>query len=514
MSKNLVTPKQEPMGPDAVRNMMLAAQKQIKDRQQELNFTVPTASPQQRLAELKGRIASQLGQLLPVPAEDRDRPVHVTIDKEGRTIDSLTGEVLQIPSRTPTLKANLRVQKKDVIKQELPKTKQNKEVVIEHPGLDASALHFDARIGTHPAVRNRRQLVFNKKGKYEEIANRQRAKAKLEKLQQEISQIAKKTGIAVENKVTIIQPKKFFSELDVPDVEWWDYVILQQNNYSSITPDASIPSMLTGITQLIEHPIQLKAPSEPNKPVLLPIHLTRHEQRKLRRQNRAEVLKEQQEKIRLGLMPPPEPKVKVSSMMRVLCSDAVQDPTKVEQYVRNQMAQRIRTHEETNAARKLSAEQRREKKTKRTTEDTTNGVHASVYRVRLLDDPAKRFKIETNCKQLHMTGCVVLCKDINIIVVEGGPKQQKKFRRLMLHRIKWSSSSKSHMDDDGSEEQNKEKNKCVLLWQGTVKERSFGEIKFKSCPTENFAREHFRRHGVEHYWDIGHNDSVLDASTD
>jgi len=42
--------------------------------------------------------------------------------------------------------------------------------------------------------------------------------------------------------------------------------------------------MLTGITQLIEHPIQLKPPSEPNKPILLPIHLTKHEQRKLRRQ--------------------------------------------------------------------------------------------------------------------------------------------------------------------------------------------------------------------------------------
>jgi hypothetical protein len=83
-----------------------------------------------------------LGQLLP----SDDRPVHVTIDKEGRTIDSLTGEILQIPSRVPTLKANLRAQKKD-IKQEQPKLKLVKEVVIEHPGLDASAVHFDARIG-------------------------------------------------------------------------------------------------------------------------------------------------------------------------------------------------------------------------------------------------------------------------------------------------------------------------------------------------------------------------------
>lgn len=84
---------------------------------------------------------------MPVPVEDRDRPVHVTIDREGRTIDSITGEVLQIPNRVPTLKANLRVQKKDVIKQEFPKMKQAKEVFIEHPGLDASAAHFDARIG-------------------------------------------------------------------------------------------------------------------------------------------------------------------------------------------------------------------------------------------------------------------------------------------------------------------------------------------------------------------------------
>lgn len=92
-------------------------------------------------------IVDFLGTLLPISMEDRDRPVHVTIDKEGRTIDSLTGEVLQIPSRIPTLKANLRVQKKDTIKQEQPKIKVQKEVVIEHPGLDASAAFFDARIG-------------------------------------------------------------------------------------------------------------------------------------------------------------------------------------------------------------------------------------------------------------------------------------------------------------------------------------------------------------------------------
>ena len=72
-------------------------------------------------------------------------------------------------------------------------------------------LFFDDSIfSTHPAVRNHRQFTFNEKGKYIDKANRERAKAKLEKLQAEISRIAKTTGIAVENKAAIIQPKKFF----------------------------------------------------------------------------------------------------------------------------------------------------------------------------------------------------------------------------------------------------------------------------------------------------------------
>lgn len=70
-------------------------------------------------------------------------------------------------------------------------------------------------------------------------------------------------------------------------------------------------------------------------------------------------------------------------------------------------------------------------------EDTNNGVHVSVYRVLNLNNPAKKFKVEANIKQLLMSGMVVIYKNINVVVVEGGPKQQRKFKRLMLNRIKW-----------------------------------------------------------------------------
>jgi phosphatidylserine/phosphatidylglycerophosphate/cardiolipin synthase-like enzyme len=40
----------------------------------------------------------------------------------------------------------------------------------------------------------------------------------------------------------------------------------------------------------------------------------------------------------------------------------------------------FRAHEEANAARKLTTEQRRDKKIRKIKEDTTLGVHVSVYR--------------------------------------------------------------------------------------------------------------------------------------
>lgn len=94
------------------------------------------------------------------------------------------------------------------------------------------------------------------------------------------------------------------------------------------------------ISKLVEHPVQMKPPTHTDKKVIPTVMLTAKERKKMRRQNRAEALKEEQEKIRLGLIAPPEPKVKISNLMRVLGSEAVQDPTKVEEYVRNQMAKR------------------------------------------------------------------------------------------------------------------------------------------------------------------------------
>jgi U4/U6 small nuclear ribonucleoprotein PRP3 len=55
--------------------------------------------------------------------------------------------------------------------------------------------------------------------------------AQLEKLQNEISQIAKRTGITSATKLALIAPKAEHREEEIPDVEWWDSVILTEEKY-------------------------------------------------------------------------------------------------------------------------------------------------------------------------------------------------------------------------------------------------------------------------------------------
>ncbi|XP_014901146.1 U4/U6 small nuclear ribonucleoprotein Prp3 isoform X1 [Poecilia latipinna] len=543
-----------------IKQMMEAATKQIEERKKQLSFTSPATGDGSRLlgaaaggassiapsqaasfmndaiekarkaAELQARIQSQLAQkpgilntfvntgppnlvalanlhamgIAPpkVDIKEVNKPTPLILDDKGRTVDA-TGKEIELTHRMPTLKANIRAVKREQFRQQLK----------EKPGDDIeSTSYFDQRVLITPAQRTRRGFKFHEPGRFEKIAQRVRTKAQLERLQNEIAQAAKKTGIQASTKLALIAPKKEIGEGDVPNIEWWDSYIL--STFMPLNSESKFEEFdLFGVTNLVEHPAQISPPVDTDKPVTLGVYLTKREQKKLRRQTRREAQKEVQEKVRLGLMPPPEPKVRISNLMRVLGTEAVQDPTKVEAHVRAQMAKRQKAHEEANAARKLTAEQRKEKKVKKLKEDLTNGVHVTVYRIRNLQNPAKKFKVEANANQLYLTGTVVLHKDVNIVVVEGGPKAQKKFKRLMMHRIKWEEHNSKRDDPDGDDD-TRRNNKCWLIWEGTAKERSFGEMKFKQCPTENMAREHFRKHGTEHYWDLALSQSVLEGSDD
>lgn len=72
--------------------------------------------------------------------------------------------------------------------------------------------------------------------------------------------------------------------------------------------------------------------------------------------------------------------MKLANLMKVLTSDAVQDPTKVEAKVRREVQQRADKHEQDNLERKLTVEERKQKEYEKAQAKERNGIYASVYK--------------------------------------------------------------------------------------------------------------------------------------
>ncbi|MCD9639127.1 Protein rdm16 [Datura stramonium] len=258
------------------------------------------------------------------------------------------------------------------------------------------------------------------------------------------------------------------------------------------------------ITSYVEHPRPIDPPAEPAPPPPQPLKLTK-EQKKMRTRFRMEET-EKQDMIRQGLLDPPKPKIKMSNLMRVLGSEATQDPTKLEKEIRSAAAEREQAHIDRNISRKLTPDERREKKERKLFDDRHISPETIVllYRVNDLSHPQNRFKIDVNAQENRKTGCAVISGDISVVVVEGGKKSIKRYGKLMLRRIDWAAAVKKEEEDE-DEDEDKPLNKCVLVWQGTVAKSSFHRFFVPECRTEATARKVLADAGVPHYWDFAVN---------
>jgi len=72
--------------------------------------------------------------------------------------------------------------------------------------------------------------------------------------------------------------------------------------------------------------------------------------------------------------------VRLANLMRVLTSEAIQDPTRVEARVRRDVAMRKHAHEKANAERKLTDEQRREKKENKKIDEEKHGIYGAIFK--------------------------------------------------------------------------------------------------------------------------------------
>lgn len=407
--------------------------------------------------------------------------------------------------------------------------KQLRLLTEPEPEDEAPGGHFDPSLGGGGRAQRRARpaLQFVEHGTFQKQAETARLKAQLgddyvrelaERRQREKDEEAAAGGIDA-NLVPLgvrpeVQLEKAEAEVAdvVPDVEWWDARILTDKS----TYGAAANGVLEGavradrITHYVEHPVLLDPPLQEAPPPPQPLRLTRRELKKLRTQRRQAREQEKQELIRQGLLEPPKPKVKISNLMRVLGAEAAADPTAIEAEVRRQMAERAAAHEDRNEARKLTNEERKEKKKQKLMDGPTvgadgavieSGAHIAVYKVGSLATPQLRFKVQMNANENHMTGVALsVPNQFSLVVVEGGPKTLRRYEKLMLRRINWNPAQ-----EDAGEEGAPPgpPNYCHLVWTGVAKEPAFkGRFKAMEVPTEGAARATLGERGVAHYWDL------------
>ncbi|ONK65298.1 uncharacterized protein A4U43_C07F35690 [Asparagus officinalis] len=289
-----------------------------------------------------------------VPEMAAPRPSKVPVlrlDAQGREIDE-HGNVINMPKLTnlSTLKVNINKQKKEAFQ-------------ILRPELDAdiqSNPHFDERMGLNKTklLRPKRMsFQFVEEGKWAKQAEitkikNQFGEAQSKELKVKQSQLAKAKAEPDDNPNLIAIGERVFKEKkkdEIPEIEWWDKPLLPSGSY---TDDAEEKLNMEKITIYVEHPRPIEPPAEPAPPPPQPLKLTKKEQKKLRTQRRLAKEKDRQEMIRQGLLEPPKPKVKMSNLMKVLGSEATQDPTRLEMEIRSAAAEREQAHVDRNIARK------------------------------------------------------------------------------------------------------------------------------------------------------------------
>ncbi|EJD05351.1 PRP3-domain-containing protein [Fomitiporia mediterranea MF3/22] len=429
----------------------------------------------------------------PAPQSKKDKykpmqPKFASIKANVRNTPTATPPPLAVPSPKPEVKVN------------------------PYAAQDAAAGSFE---GAAPKERTSRTFRFNQKGKYVAIASQIRNDAQLEALKQRIAESARKAGLDGEFETV----EKNIRREAPPEAEWWDMALLPNQNYDDLNAGMAALRIRTGdspITLYVQHPIKIPAPGDKDKAEIKPLILTKKEQKKMRKQRRQAELQDKRDRIRMGLVPPDPPKVRLANLMKVLTSDAVQDPTRVEARVRREVAMRKHNHEKMNAERKLTDGQRREKLENKKLEEEKKGLVGAVFKVRTLADPSHRFKVRKNAEQTNLTGIIIYHPQFSMVYVEGAAKFIRQYKRLMLNRIKWteaarargeeevefedadegdmtgagmSSAPKQSAQEDEFGSASLNDNRCDLVWEGELRERAFKTFRPKSCPTDGTAKE-------------------------
>jgi len=380
------------------------------------------------------------------------------------------------------------------------------------------------------AARKKREFDWVEPGSIIEIADemRQEIKEEEEEAKMAESEYQEKQALllqSMENEAEAdleLEERKAFIGV-IPTVEWWDKPFLngalgpdgELDPNAAVdygAPEENIRWNLANIDHLVIHPVPMQPPAEGSLPAPKPLPLTRTEQKRVTKQKRQAKRTEDQEKILLGLVEAPKARVRIVNMYRVYGTEAMMDPTRIETIVTQETQERSERHEQRNQERKLTPHEKRVKKRKKLTSDTSLAITVCLFKILQLSTK-QRFKVDVNAQQLFLTGSCIMGPNFAIVIVEGGPKALKRYKKLLLHRIQWSAPQpKSDDEEEGNEEKEMEEedkkpvenveNRCDLVWEGEILHRNFNDFQIKTTRTDAASRKFLAERGCAHYLDM------------
>jgi U4/U6 small nuclear ribonucleoprotein PRP3 len=462
-----------------------------------------------------------------------------TMDAEGRVIDAM-GNIITKQSHKSTLMININKEKEKKVKEILKAQK-----IDQKEAKKRDLIFYDPNLELIKKNRNKvKNNAFNfiEQGtlekKLENVKIKQAAKQlgldlSATHLTEEEEKDLLKPDILTRHKTK--QPLKLRAIDLVPDVEWWDLPLLpkgkksfspywqkDENGHDIYRPASEIKFedfklkegdyLKDPISIYIQHPVPIKNDYiEKTSKVNLPVFLTKHERKRIRRIRRTEKEKDKQEKMKLGLLKPPEPKLKFNNFMRIIGDSAIQDPSQAERKVRKAYAERFATMMKDNESRKLTDEQKAEKVKRKFDRDSKKEVRACLFKIEDMTDRRKRFKVHTMSQQLYLTGqCLIAKKSLggkfpSLVYVEGGPLAIKKYKNLLLRRIKWDKNitqNTENADNNINPLEYRNTSKCALVWEGVLKTRQYDKWKINEFRSETDAKKFLNEKGVGHYWNL------------
>ncbi|KAF2731481.1 PRP3-domain-containing protein [Polyplosphaeria fusca] len=355
-----------------------------------------------------------------------------------------------------------------------------------------------------------RKFEFVTPGKYVQMGSKSRDVDRIAELKKEIQKQLRLQGLDENSE------KGFLAE-EPTAREWWDEDLVPDATYDSEPANYRIDTDDSPILEYVQHPVLLKANQDQLQFQMKPMFLTSKELAKKRRMRRAEDLKESQYKMRLGLEPPPPPKVKRANLMKVMGEQAIADPTAVEQLVENQIAQRLADHNKSNQDRKLTKEQRLEKLAENQKNDALKGLRMCVFRINSLANGKHRYQVDHNAKQNALTGVTLIHPEQVLIIVEGGAHSTEKYKRLIVNRIRWTENAPPsdiqrekqktsgdpqwvRPEDENGNLKDLSFNKGVLIWEGEVKKKSFRTWRYKTVDTDAEAKDYLSKSNIDSLW--------------